>query len=323
MKRLFTPLFFAIALILFGACRSFEGGNVAVRPAIMEVHGDSVYYNAHVSVPERSGIRTRTEYRISPVLAAHRFDTMEVYSDECVDLNEVGVDSNFRYSARFDESMMGNYLNAEHWYKRKGRKRTFPQMEKLAYCCVRSGDLLSSDDKYLISESYYGGDPTPIKLVGQFNFPRGVYEFDISTLSEKDINTVMTFLHMKASPATLEISAYASPEGDMAYNKMLSKNRAREVKNWVQEETNKLPAGTMKGKTIKTNAYGEDWTGFRQKIKDSDLSSDKKNKIIKIIDSNKHPEQKEKEIRTLAGDLNTLEPYLAPLRRTNIVIAGQ
>lgn len=76
---------------------------------------------------------------------------------------------------------------------------------------------------------------------------------------------------------TIDIVGYASPEGDVQKNLVLSRERAEALKRYIMDGI-ALDAGQFN-----VTAGGEDWTGLRKLVSESSMS--KKSEIIDIIDN--------------------------------------
>ena len=89
---------------------------------------------------------------------------------------------------------------------------------------------------------------------------------------------------------SLSIKGFASPEGPYDNNVKLAKGRTEALKNYVQQ-LYKFPAGF-----IKTSYEAEDWDGLRDWVANSNI--DNKYGILRIIDSDLEPDQKNSKIQT-------------------------
>lgn len=112
---------------------------------------------------------------------------------------------------------------------------------------------------------------------------------------------------------TVVVTAYASPEGDSAYNHTLSEKRAKAGVNYVRETLRELGAGKPSC-VILTEIGGEDWEGLAKILRASDLEG--KDEIVKIIEDQNTENDKELEDLLLIPQLSgTLKENLLPLLR--------
>lgn len=129
---------------------------------------------------------------------------------------------------------------------------------------------------------------------------------------------------------SVEIKAWASPEGEESRNQNLSDNRAKTaVKyfNTAYDKAVKQMARKQKVKpaTIKQNiepqvqSMGEDWDKFIADLRSSDIAE--RNTIINVISSHNDRASREQEIRNMTVIYKQIEDnILPPLRRAEIQV---
>lgn len=106
---------------------------------------------------------------------------------------------------------------------------------------------------------------------------------------------------------SVTIKGFASPEGSYANNERLAKGRTQSLKEYVQGLYDFAPD------FIQTSYEPEDWAGLRAYVASSDLAN--KDEIIKIIDGNLEPDEKEKAISAYANDYTQLLIHCYPALR--------
>ena len=109
------------------------------------------------------------------------------------------------------------------------------------------------------------------------------------------------------------VTGYASPEGSVAYNERLSKNRAESFTHYIQQHTTDIPSSLWH-----VSWKGEDWEGLRREVeKHSQLL--KKDEILRIIDEcDGNQDDCEKKIKALFPPeiyQRLLNEMYGPLRR--------
>ena len=127
---------------------------------------------------------------------------------------------------------------------------------------------------------------------------------------------------------TIEINAYASPEGEESFNEGLSARRAESGNKILAQLFKEL----MKDKnsnvkvenpeevyTITKKGLGEDWNGFLKAVQTSNLKD--KSVILNVVNSQNNPLKKEQEIRNMTLVYSEIEEeILPPLRRVEIKV---
>lgn len=120
----------------------------------------------------------------------------------------------------------------------------------------------------------------------------------------------------------IEISAFASPDGELDLNANLTQERANSTHDYLKKELMALGHSSVHDSDFNKEATTkEDWNGFKRLVQESDLDS--KNEILKIANSNMGLDEKEDAIR----EMEVWEPYmvetlLPKLRRSEINLKG-
>ncbi|HNW49448.1 MAG TPA: hypothetical protein PKH79_00110 [Prolixibacteraceae bacterium] len=121
---------------------------------------------------------------------------------------------------------------------------------------------------------------------------------------------------------SLEISAYASPDGKEDFNANLSEKREKSATEFFNKElkNKKLAAD------IKTKFTAEDWEGFQKLMETSSIQD--KELILRVLSMYNDPEVREKEIRNLSQAFTAVAEQILPkLRRAkfsaNIDLIGK
>ncbi|MEI6695165.1 MAG: hypothetical protein WCO13_03765 [Bacteroidota bacterium] len=128
----------------------------------------------------------------------------------------------------------------------------------------------------------------------------------------------------------IDITAWASPEGEEKKNAGLSENRAKTANKYTEEQLDKFIKDLAK--KTKTNfkdlkkvvnynlkANGEDWDGFLASLEKSDIKD--KNTMINVIKAQVDRDKREQEMRNMTVVFQQVEDkILPPLRRAEISI---
>ena len=113
----------------------------------------------------------------------------------------------------------------------------------------------------------------------------------------------------------IEISAYASPEGSLAFNTALAEKRQNSSEGYVR--------GELKGMNfdadVQTHYTAEDWEGFQELVQASNIQD--KDVILRVLSMYPDPEERERQIRNLSAGFNELADEILPeLRRARLTI---
>lgn len=137
-------------------------------------------------------------------------------------------------------------------------------------------------------------------------------------LKSSDINELHAQIREASSAENLElenvnISSYASPDGDVDLNTRLAEGREANTVNMMKKQWKKDNIDA----DLTAEFTAEDWEGFRELVAASNIQD--KNLILRVLEMYSDPEQREREIKNLSsiyGDL--AEEILPQLRRSRI-----
>ena len=121
----------------------------------------------------------------------------------------------------------------------------------------------------------------------------------------------------------VDISAYASPDGETDKNEHLAQDRAKTatdamVGTFKKHENKKITFGKTK-EQYKTVTTREDWEGFKAAMQASNMKD--KDLVLRVLTMYSDPEQRRKEIKNLAATYKELAEQILPkLRRAEISI---
>nr|MDE7070117.1 hypothetical protein [Alistipes sp.] len=110
----------------------------------------------------------------------------------------------------------------------------------------------------------------------------------------------------------IAVKGYASPDGPMKFNDKLSKERS--------ESGDKVIAKLLKdsGLSIDVAAYGEDWEGFQELVRASDIKD--KELILQVLSMYTSSTQREEQIKNMASVFDELKKDVLPQLRRALVV---
>ncbi len=119
----------------------------------------------------------------------------------------------------------------------------------------------------------------------------------------------------------IEVSAYASPDGETDKNTHLAEDRAKTATAATEgmfKRDKKAKFGKDKSQ-YKTGTTREDWEGFKAAMQSSNMKD--KDLVLRVLTMYSDPEQRRKEIKNLAATYKELAEQILPkLRRAEISI---
>ncbi|HPR32918.1 MAG TPA: tetratricopeptide repeat protein [Prolixibacteraceae bacterium] len=166
-------------------------------------------------------------------------------------------------------------------------------------------DELMADIHYLINSSFIRKEEASAEDIQAFKN----YALDAAANERKELKS-------------LEISAYASPDGKEDFNAKLSEQREKAATKYFTKELNNEELTA----SLKTKYTAEDWEGFQKLMEKSSIQD--KELILRVLSMYSDPEVREKEIRNLSEAFTDVaEKILPQLRRAkfsaNIDLIGK
>ncbi len=117
---------------------------------------------------------------------------------------------------------------------------------------------------------------------------------------------------------SIEVSAYASPDGAFDLNQGLAEKRQDNTANLISKNLKKADIDTG----IDTKYTAEDWDGFQELVEKSNIQD--KELILRVLSMYSDPEQREKEIKNISSVYKNLaEDILPQLRRSRLILNYQ
>ena len=187
---------------------------------------------------------------------------------------------------------------------------------------ITTPKLVQPDDKFMITADNF-------KRTMDYTHNDEInYDYNSSVVKSSELRTdewaSMKELFTLAATADsvalsrVTIDAYASPEGEISLNKDLATDRANSAHRSLQRELRrvKINSGDDFANLV---SHGEDWEGFKELMKASDISD--KDLIIRVLEMYADKNKREEEIRNIAKTYSEIEDRILPsLRRSMIAL---
>lgn len=158
-------------------------------------------------------------------------------------------------------------------------------------------DEFLADIHYLINSAFIRGEELKAEDITAFND----YARTATAEERKDLKGI-------------EVSAYASPDGDLSFNDKLSQKREATASDFLKNQLKKDSVNTE----IKTKYTAEDWEGFQKLMEKSSIQD--KELILRVLSMYSDPEVREREIRNLSQAFETVAEEIMPqLRRSKFI----
>ena len=159
------------------------------------------------------------------------------------------------------------------------------------------------------------------KLEAQVKFLINQAELRKSELNSTSVTEFVDMLRQinrdreKLAMKNIEVKAYASPEGGVAFNDQLASKRQRTSEDYVNKQLKEAGIDTE----ITGNYTAEDWEGFQKLVEASNIQD--KEVILRVLSMYKDPEERERQIRNMSEGFRELADGILPeLRRSRMII---
>lgn len=331
MKKQLYLLMTALIAIAFTSCSSgldeLSSDYFTVTPQVLEAVGGKVPATITGTFPEKY-FKKKAVLTVTPVL---KYESGEAkgnsitFQGEKVEGNAQTVSyadgGTFTLRTSFDyvPEMAVSELYLEFDATVKSKEVEVPSVKvadgviatsELVKETVASANLTDSKDAFqrIIAEKY---EAQILFLIQQANVRSSElkvakdFESEVKTINETDRREI----------TSIEISAYASPDGAIDLNTGLAENR--------QDNTAKVVNRNLKKDKIDANVdtkyTAEDWEGFQELVQNSDIQD--KELILRVLSMYQDPEQREQEIKNISSVYKTLaEDILPQLRRSRLTL---
>lgn len=312
------------------SCDLLKGLEYKVTPSPLEMHGDSVKVHVDVNFPPK-GIRKKVSAEITPILGDQALKTVTVQGEKVTGNGSV---INFKSGGSFTyEDIIAYKPELEvtdlkvtgKVTKGKKEKPGVFQDKKIADGTIITPLLVNKDFKVIYEKDKF----TRISeqtFSAQINYERGKSEVRPGELKDQDIVALTNWLkaaqsNPKISIKSIEITGYASPEGEENKNNTLSTDRAESAKAATINIAKASKKASIESISFKLNGRGEDYEGFKKELQASKMNEDEKNLVIRVLEMHSNPVTRETEMRNMGKTFKYLDDNIFPkLRRAEISI---
>lgn len=329
-KQSLTGLaFLALTSSLITSCDLLKDLEYTVTPCPLELHGDSVRVKIDVDFPEK-GIRRKVRAEIQPMLGDVALKPLTVQGEKASGNGSVvqfkpGGKISYYDIVPYQTSFENTELNITGKVF-KGAK----EKEDLGSIKICDGTIITplsvSKDFKVIMEKDNFKRVTENTYNSTINYEKGKAIVRPGELKDKDIIDLANWMknaegNAKIKINSIDIIAYASPEGEEDKNNTLSTDRAASAKDAATSLA--MSSGNKIGQTeiYKLDGRGEDYAGFKIELEKSSMNTDEKNLVIRVLEMHKDPATRETEMRNMGKTFTYLDDNIFPkLRRSEIKV---
>jgi outer membrane protein OmpA-like peptidoglycan-associated protein len=315
----------AISSAFVTSCDLLKDLNYKVTPSPLEMHADSVQVKVEVMFPEK-GIKKKASAEITPMLGTTALKTVTVQGEK---VSGNGTVIQYKPGGKMVYTDVVAYKpefeNAELMVTGKVFKGGKEKKDKFTATKIADGTIITP---YLVAKNFkviYEKDAfvrtNEKSFVAQINFEKGKSNVKPAELKDKDVVDFANWLktaetNPKIAIKAINVTGYASPEGEVGKNDNLSLDRATAAKTSAVELSKKVQSTAGQLEIYNLVGKGEDFDGFKKELQASSINEDEKNLVIRVLEMHKDPTMRETEMRNMGKTFTELDKDIFPkLRR--------
>ena len=318
------------ALVILSSCgaklRPLTADQAKAEPQPLELVGGKVPGTVHLTFPAK-WFPKNAELTVIPVIryqggekwgAETTFQGEKVQGNERVVPYREGSNSTVTFSIPYQPAMAKSELYLS--FKGKQGKKIVPLPDLKvgdgvvateALATIAGVTPMTAPDGFqrIIQEAY---DANIMFQIQQANVR--ATELNKDEVQEWQ-HTVQNTNETTNQEVSVEVQAYASPDGGQELNEKLSASRERNTTSALKSRFKKEK---LQDVAIDAHYTAQDWEGFKELVEKSDFQD--KDLVLRVLSMYPDPEQREREIKNISSVFSKLaEEVLPKLRRSRLV----
>ena len=318
------------ALVILSSCgaklRPLTADQAKAEPQPLELVGGKVPGTVHLTFPAK-WFPKNAELTVIPVIryqggekwgAETTFQGEKVQGNERVVPYREGSNSTVTFSIPYQPAMAKSELYLS--FKGKQGKKVVPLPDLKvgdgvvateALATIAGVTPMTAPDGFqrIIQEAY---DANIMFQIQQANVR--ATELNKDEVQEWQ-HTVQNAKETTNQEVSVEVQAYASPDGGQELNEKLSASRER---NTTSALKGRFKKEKLQDVAIDAHYTAQDWEGFKELVEKSDFQD--KDLVLRVLSMYPDPEQREREIKNISSVFSKLaEEVLPKLRRSRLV----
>lgn len=317
--------FFAVTATIVTSCDQLKDLSYTVTPNPLEMHGDSVRVKVEVAIPEK-GIKKKASAEITPTLASTSLKPVTIQGEKATGNGTViqyKPGGKFTYTdvvAYKSDMEVADLMVTGKVYKGGKEKEGAFEPMKIADATIITPYLVNKDFRVIYEKDQFKR-VTEEKAFAQINYDKGKSNVKPGELKDADMTAYSTWLgtvqtNPKVAIKSINITGYASPEGEEDKNNTLSTDRSNTAKTSTMEVAKKAKNEKAQTEVYTLKGSGEDFEGFKRELnKSTTINEDERNLIIRVLEMNADPAKREEEMRAMGKTFTYLDKNIFPLLR--------
>ena len=198
--------------------------------------------------------------------------------------------------------------------------------DKIADATTTTPLLIDLDNRVINSKECNFKRVNSYTKSATINFAKAKHNISSKEMRDQDVKDMLSFISSSMKEGSrievksIEITSFASPEGEIDLNTDLALDRGNSAMNFLISKAKRMRFAAGKEKSFyAVTPKGEDWEGFKEEV--SKTSNEDKELILRVLQMTSDLNKREQEIRNMAKTYKFLEKEVLPqLRRATITV---
>lgn len=333
MRKMCMPLMVALLTVLT-SCGSKLGELspelFTVTPSVLEAVGGEVPVTINGKFPEKY-FNKKAQVTVTPVLkwnGGQAVGNSVTFRGEKVESNDQMI--NYRLGGNYTMKTSFDYVpemaKSELYLQfvaKVGKKEVNIPAVKVADGVISTSELVGATLRSATPANAEDSFQRVIKQAKEANIrfliqQANLRASELNSAEMKEFKEAMADIKADEERKILsnvEVTAYASPDGEYGLNERLAGNRESNAAQYVEKQ---LKKEKLEG-YVDTKYTAEDWDGFRELVERSNIQD--KDVILRVLSMYTDPERREQEIKNISSVYKTLTDEILPeLRRARLTL---
>ena len=195
---------------------------------------------------------------------------------------------------------------------------------KIADGTIITSKLVVLDDQVINSTECNFKRINSFTKSATINFNKGKHNISSRELRDSDVKDILGFISdskeegSRIEVKSIQISSFASPEGEIDLNDDLAKDRGNSTMKSLISKSRRMKFDAGKEASFyNVIPKGEDWEGFKTEVSKTD--NEDKDLILRVLQMTPDLNKREKEIRNMAKSFAFLEKKVLPQLRRSVI----
>ena len=321
----------AMCFTIFSSCSMIKDLEYEVTQNPLHLKGGDVTLQINGKFIEK-GLNAKAVAEITPIFFCKDgneipFQT-EIYQGPKAAGNgkvvpSTGLPFSYTSTIPFQESMVEGELKVQVIVK-MGSKTEDIMSLKIADGTIITSKLVVLDDQVIISNECDFKRINSYTKSATINFSKGKHNVSSKEFRASDVKDLLGFITSSMDEGSrievksIQISSFASPEGEVDLNNNLAIDRANSTKKSLVSKFRRMKFNAGKEASFfNLVPKGEDWEGFKTEVSKTD--NEDKDLILRVLQMTPDLNKREKEIRNMAKSYAFLEKKVLPQLRRSVV----